>query len=80
MLSIGLLMSVFSETQQQLMFIAYFFIMVFILMSGIFTPAETMPQWAQKLNYINPISYFMKIVRMILLKGSGLKDIINELF
>jgi ABC-2 type transport system permease protein len=79
MLSIGLLMSVFSETQQQLMFIAYFFVMVFILMSGIFTPAETMPQWAQKLNYINPISYFMKIVRMILLKGSGLKDIINEL-
>lgn len=79
MLSLGLFLSTISQTQQQLMFMAYFFVMIFILMSGIFTPAETMPQWAQKLNYINPVSYFMRIVRMVLLKGSGFKDIANDL-
>lgn len=73
-LGIGLLISTISQTQQQTMFIMYFFVMVFIMMSGIFTPVETMPEWAQKLNLINPVYYFMKIVRMILLKGSDLTD------
>ncbi len=78
MLSFGLFLSTISETQQQLMFIAFFLYMIFILMSGLFTPTDTMPIWAQKLNYLNPVAYFMKIVRMILLKGSGFKDILNE--
>lgn len=78
-LSMGLLLSTFADSQQQYLFIVFFFIMVFILMSGIFTPEESMPGWAQKFNYINPVSYFMKVIRMILLKGSGLKNIIGEL-
>ena len=57
------------------MFIAYFFMLIFVMMSGIFTAVETMPEWAQQLNYINPIAYFMRIIRMILLKGSGFMDI-----
>ncbi len=74
-LSIGLFLSTFSATQQQLMFVAFFFMITFILMSGVFTPQESMPLWAQKLNVLNPVAYFMRVIRMILLKGSGIADI-----
>jgi ABC-2 type transport system permease protein len=79
-LGIGLFLSTISQTQQQLMFLAFFTIVTFILMSGVFTPAESMPQWAQKVNLINPAAYFMKVIRMILLKGSQFHDISREFF
>ncbi len=71
----GLLISNTANTQQQAMFASFFFMIVFIMMSGIFTPTESMPQWAQIINYINPIAYFMKLIRMILLKGSTFADV-----
>ncbi len=74
-LGIGLLISTMVDTQQQSMFISWFLAMVFILMSGLFTSIESMPMWAQWLTKINPIAYFIKITRMILLKGSGFTDI-----
>lgn len=74
-LGIGLFVSTISSTQQQVMFLAFFFMIVFIMMSGIFTPTESMPDWAQKINIINPFAYFMKVIRMILLKGSGFFDL-----
>ncbi len=77
-LGIGLFISTMANTQQQVMFIVFFFMITFILMSGIFTPEESMPYWAQKINIINPLSYFMRVIRMILLKGSGFKEVINE--
>ncbi|KAA2239477.1 ABC transporter permease [Chitinophaga agrisoli] len=70
MLGMGLLISTFTETQQQAMFIAWFFVIIFLLMSGLFTPVENMPQWAQTLTWFNPIAYFVKVIRMVLLKGS----------
>lgn len=79
-LGIGLFLSTISNTQQQLMFLAFFFMLTFILMSGVFTPAESMPVWAQKINIINPVAYFMKVIRMILLKGSAFPDIRREFF
>ncbi|MGQ1909809.1 ABC transporter permease [Marinifilum sp. RC60d5] len=78
-LGFGLLISTQTDTQQQAMFIAWFFMVIFLLMSGLFTPIESMPEWGQKLNILNPIAYFIKIIRMILLKGSGFFDIIKEL-
>jgi ABC-2 type transport system permease protein len=77
-LGIGLLLSTLADTQQQVMFLAFFFMLTFILMSGIFTPVESMPVWAQKVNIINPFAYFMRVIRMILLKGSGFSDIRHE--
>lgn len=77
-LGLGLFLSAISETQQQVMFISYFFLIIFILMGGIFTPVESMPNWAQEVNRINPIFYFMRIMRMIVLKGSGFSDLIKE--
>jgi ABC-2 type transport system permease protein len=79
-LGIGLFLSTISQTQQQLMFMAFFFMITFILMSGIFTPADSMPPWAQKINLLNPVAYFMKVIRMILLKGSGFGDITREFY
>jgi len=78
-LGMGLLLSSLSDTQQQAMFISFFFMIIFILMSGLFTAVENMPVWAQELNRINPIAYFIRIMRMILLKGSGFMDILREL-
>jgi len=79
-LGFGLFLSVISESQQQVMFVTFFFMLVFILMSGIFTPTESMPEWANKVNVINPIAYLMKVIRMIMLKGSGFSDIWRELY
>lgn len=78
-LGMGLFISNFTDTQQQAMFIAWFFVVIFILMSGLFTPIESMPQWAQIVTEFNPIKYFVEIVRMVMLKGSGFKDILPQL-
>ena len=77
-LGFGLFVSTITNTQQQVMFVSFFFMMLFILMGGIFTPMESMPQWAQTVNLANPISYFMKIMRNIILKGSGFFDLLEE--
>jgi len=77
-LGLGLLLSIFADTQQQVMFLTFFFVLIFVLMSGLFTPIETMPKWAQQINILNPFAYFMKVNRMILLKGSGFVDLARE--
>ena len=75
MLGMGLLISTFSQTQQQAMFVSWFFLVIFILMGGLFTPIENMPSWAQKITWFNPASYFIEVLRLVLLKGSGFADI-----
>ncbi|MDX1672182.1 MAG: ABC transporter permease [Balneolaceae bacterium] len=72
---LGLFISTVTNTQQQAMFIAWFLMVVFILMGGLFTPIESMPVWAQELTIINPIAHFIKIMRMVLLKGAGWAEI-----
>jgi len=79
-LGLGLFLSTVSQTQQQLMFIVFFFMLTFVLMSGVFTPADSMPDWAQKVNLLNPVAYFMRVIRMVLLKGSQFHDISREFF
>jgi ABC-2 type transport system permease protein len=78
-LGFGLFISNHTETQQQAMFIAWFFIVIFILMSGLFTPIESMPKWAQNITLLNPIRYFVEFIRMVLLKGAGLKEVLPNL-
>ena len=78
-LGIGLLVSTFTETQQQAMFLSWFILVLFILMSGLFTPVESMPSWAQKVTWFNPVAYFIRVIRMVMLKGSGFQDILDYL-
>jgi ABC-2 type transport system permease protein len=74
-LGFGLLVSTYTETQQQAMFIMFFFMMIFILMGGLFTSVDSMPDWAQTVTKFNPLKYLIEVMRMIILKGSGWKDI-----
>ena len=74
MASFGLLISNFSDNTQQAMFVIWFFSMVFMLMSGIFTPIESMPKWAEMITYANPLRYYADAMRSIYLKGGGLPD------
>lgn len=78
-MGIGLFISTITNTQQQSMFLSWFILVIFILMSGLFTPAESMPQWAQNLNVVNPIAYFIAMIRMIMLKGSEFQHISGKL-
>lgn len=72
---LGLSISSISDTQQQAMFINFFVVMIFMLMGGIFTPIESMPEWAQQITLLNPMAHFAKIMRMVMLKGSEWADI-----
>ncbi|MEO6188474.1 MAG: ABC transporter permease [Ginsengibacter sp.] len=79
-LGLGLLLSTYAQTQQQSFLVAFFLIMIFNLMSGLFTPIESMPHWAQVITWFNPVTYFIEVMRMVILKGSGLADIKNQIF
>ncbi|RKN76746.1 ABC transporter permease [Ulvibacterium marinum] len=74
-LGLGLLISNFADTQQQAIFVAFFFVLIFILMCGLFTPIESMPKWAQYATIPNPLAHFISVTRKVLLKGSGFWDI-----
>jgi ABC-2 type transport system permease protein len=77
-LGIGLLISTYSDTQQQAMSLMFFFMMIFILMSGLFTPVDSMPEWAKWITRMNPVTYFIEVMRMVVMKGSGLHNIIKH--
>ncbi|HTI07567.1 MAG TPA: ABC transporter permease [Puia sp.] len=75
MLGLGLLISTYSGTQQQAMSLSFFFINIFNMMSGVFSSVDSMPGWAQAIVETFPPSHFIKIMRMVVLKGSGFGDI-----
>ncbi len=78
-LGFGLLISNYSDTQQQANLIVFFFMLIFILMGGLFTPISSMPDWAKVIANINPVTYLIEVMRMVILKGSGWKDILPQL-
>ncbi|MCL2290875.1 MAG: ABC transporter permease [Bacteroidetes bacterium] len=79
MSGIGLVISNKSDTMQQALMIAMFFLVVFILMSGLLTPIASMPRWAQLLTYANPLRYYAEIMRFVYLKGCTISDILPQL-
>jgi ABC-2 type transport system permease protein len=74
-LGLGLGISTVTRTQQQAMFIAFFVILIFLLMSGLFTPVDSMPDWAQKVAEVNPVKHFVFIMRSVLVRGAGLETV-----
>lgn len=72
----GLLVSNFSQTMQQAMFVMFFFVLVMLLISGMFTPVSSMPDWAQTIAACNPLRYFAEAMRMIYLKSSSVSDML----
>lgn len=75
LLGFGLLVSTYTENQLQAMFVAFFFVMIFMLMSGLFTAVDSMPPWARVIANLTPVTHFIKVIRMIVLKGSGFADV-----
>ena len=80
MSGLGLVISNYSATMQQAMFVMWFCMLIFILMSGLFTPIGSMPGWAQYITGLNPLRYFVESMRMVYLKGSGIADIAVRLY
>lgn len=76
---LGLVISNYSSTMQQAMFVMFFFIMILILLSGLFTPINSMPEWAQAVTVFNPLKYFIQVMRMVYLKGSAFSDLITQM-
>lgn len=70
-LSVGLFISTVSQTQQQAMMSTFFFYFPAVLLSGFMFPIANMPEIVQWLTYLNPLRYFLVIVRGIFLKGVG---------
>ena len=79
-LGLGLLISTYSATQQQSTLLSFFLMMIFILLGGLYTSIDSMPEWAKWITRFNPVSYFIEVMRMVVLKGSKLADIRNHLF
>jgi ABC-2 type transport system permease protein len=74
-LGIGLWISTITRTQQQAMFVAFFVILIFLLMGGLFTPVDSMPGWAQAVAEVNPVKHFVFIMRAVLVRGAGLETV-----
>jgi ABC-2 type transport system permease protein len=74
-LAIGLWISTLVETQQQAMFVTFFVMNVYLLMSGLFTPVDSMAPWVQVVSQVNPVRHFVTISRAILVKGAGLREV-----
>ena len=79
-LGLGLLLSTYSSNQQQAMLLSFFLMMIFILLGGLYTSIDSMPEWAKWITRFNPVSYFIEVMRMVILKGSSLADIRWQLF
>jgi len=78
-LGTGLWVSTVAETQQQAMFVTFSIMMIYLLMSGLFTPVSGMPVWAQWVAQLNPVTHFVRLMRAVLLKGAGLADVTRQL-
>jgi ABC-2 type transport system permease protein len=78
-LGIGLWISAIVDTQQQAMFVTVAILMVYLLMSGLFTPVRGMPVWGQMIAQASPVMHFTGLVRAVLLKGAGFRDVAYQL-
>jgi ABC-2 type transport system permease protein len=78
-LGVGLLISGRVDTQQQAMFVAFFIMVIYLLMSGLFTPVDSMPHWVQVAAELNPVKHFVSVSRAILIKGAGPAEVARPL-
>ena len=76
--SFGLIVSNYSDTMQQAMFVMWFFVVSIMLLSGLFTPTRSMPQWAYLTTYINPMSYFIDAIRTVFIRSGGLHETAHQ--
>ncbi len=78
--SFGLIISNYSDTMQQAVFVMWFFIVCIMLLSGLFTPTRSMPQWAYATTYVNPMHYFIDAMRTIFIRGGSFANVAHQVF
>ena len=76
--SLGLIISNYSDTMQQAVFVMWFFVVIMLLLSGLFTPTRSMPSWSYLTTYINPVSYFVEAVRTIFIRGGNFLSVWHQ--
>ena len=76
--SFGLIISNYSDTMQQAIFVMWFFIVCIMLLSGLFTPTRSMPDWAYLTTYINPMHYFIDAIRTVFVRGGGFREVAHQ--
>ena len=77
--SFGLIISNYSDTMQQAVFVMWFFVVCMLLLSGLFTPTRSMPQLAYLTTYVNPMHYFVDGIRTVFVRGGGFQSIAHQL-
>ena len=77
--SFGLIVSNYSDTMQQAIFVMWFVVVCLLLLSGLFTPTRSMPHWAYLTTYVNPMHYFIDGVRTVFVRGGGLSSIVGQM-
>ena len=77
--SLGLIISNYSDTMQQAMFVMWFFVVSIMLLSGLFTPTRSMPDWAYLTTYINPMHYFIDAIRTVFIRGGGFQNVVHQI-
>jgi len=77
--SLGLIISNYSDTMQQAMFVMWFFVVSIMLLSGLFTPTRSMPEWAYLTTYINPMHYFIDAIRTVFIRGGGFQNVVHQI-
>ena len=78
--SLGLIISNYSDTMQQAIFVMWFFVVCMLLLSGLFTPTRSMPQFAYLTTYVNPMHYFIDAIRTVFVRGGGFASIAHQVF
>ena len=76
--SFGLIVSNYSDTMQQAIFVMWFFVVCMMLLSGLFTPTRSMPSWAYMTTYINPMHYFIDAIRTVFIRGGDFYSIYQQ--
>lgn len=76
--ALGLVVSNYSENMRQAAIVMFFFVVIFILTSGLFSPISSMPDWAKELTRLNPLRYIITAMREIYLKGSDFTQLISQ--
>jgi ABC-2 type transport system permease protein len=74
-LALGLWISTVVNTQQQAMFVTFFVMVLYLFMSGLFTPVASMPTWAEWVAELSPLKHFIEVIRAVLMKGAGPMDV-----
>ena len=78
--SFGLIISNYSDTMQQAIFVMWFFVVCLMLLSGLFTPTRSMPHWAYLTTYVNPMHYFIDAIRTVFIRGGGFYEIAHQVW